>query len=173
MKINYIIFSIIFLLIVLIVFLNITKEKEIIKTLESNITVKLYTNKKENEIIKKINKITDSDLLSSTLEKEGITKYIFNNNGNISAGNYYKKGKYSVSLIYKENLLEIIKLKNECLYIKSEDDFYIAVIDKTMKNAKKTLDNYLKTNKLDENKKIYVFKDDEKKFTKKFEKHIK
>lgn len=171
MKINYIIFSIVLILMCLSIFLLIFRDKEIIKTLNENITVKLYTNKSE-KIIDKIKDTKDSDEIASILKKENVDKFIINNNGNITAGKHYDNGKYLVSLLHNNNLLDIIELENESLYVINEKDFYVAVISKNIKSAKAVaLD--VKNGILDENKKIYIYKNEKKEVTKSFNKYIK
>ncbi len=56
------------------------------------------------------------------LKKEGITKYLISDDGDISAGDYYQKGKYRVSISYNNKLLNIVSLENESMVTRSTVD---------------------------------------------------
>ncbi len=174
-NINYIIFAIIFILLIIIFFLYSTKEKESISTFKNDgiQLVKIYTNKNANKIFKKIEKEKDTNNIIKILNDEGVSKYIINNNGIVTAGNHYGDGKYSVSIIKDGKVTDIVYLKNETLYIVEEDNSLAASIDKDYNKAKENANQIIKNKELKEENASYLIENNKKTMTKKFKKYLK
>lgn len=174
-NINYIILVIIFILLIIIGILYFTKEKESIVTFKNDGVrlLKIYTNKNENKIFKKIENITDTNEIVKTLKEEGISKYIINNNGVITAGNHYGDGKYSVSIIKDGKVMDIVYLENETLYIVEDNDSLAASINKDYEKAKKEANKALENKEQNESVASYLIENNNKKMTKKFKKYLK
>lgn len=174
-NINYIILVIIFILLIIIGILYFTKEKESIVTFKNDGVrlLKIYTNKNENKIFKKIENITDTNEIVKTLKEEGISKYIINNNGVITAGTYYGDGKYSVSIIKDGKVMDIVYLENETLYIVEDNDSLAASINKDYEKAKEEANKVLENKELNESVASYLIENNNKKMTKKFKKYLK
>ena len=174
-NINYIILVIIFILLIIIGVLYFTKEKESVVTFKNDGVrlLKIYTNKNENKIFKKIENITDTNEIVKTLKKEGISKYIINNNGVITAGNHYGDGKYSVSIIKDGKVMDIVYLENETLYIVEDNDSLAASINKDYEKAKEEANKVLENKGLNEDAASYLIENNNKKMTKTFKKYLK
>lgn len=174
-NINYIILVIIFILLIIIGVLYFTKEKESVVTFKNDGVrlLKIYTNKNENKIFKKIENITDTNEIVKTLKEEGISKYIINNNGVITAGNHYGDGKYSVSIIKDGKVMDIVYLENETLYIVEDNDSLAASINKDYEKAKEEANKVLENKGLNEDAASYLIENNNKKMTKTFKKYLK
>jgi len=171
-NINKIIFIVILILLFVIFYLNLSREKEYIKSFNDTKIIKIYTNKNAEKIYPRIENENDNDKIKKILNEYGIDKFILNNNGKITAGEHYNSDKYLVSIVMDNEIKDIVSIENESMYIYETDNTLIAAINKTMKDAEKDIAHYLTQEKLDERKTIYVIKEN-KNMTDKFKKYIK
>lgn len=171
--INRVICVIITILLILICFINLTKEKEYIKNINENILVKIYTNQNGTKILKDLKRETDSDVIAEKLKNQKVPKFIINNKGNITAGKHYNNGKYVVSIIRDDNVIDFVYLENETLYLKENGVYFVSTIAKTFKEAKEIAKTILKEKKIDEKYKIYFMEKDKKNISQAFKNRIK
>lgn len=172
-SINKIIIIIILILLISILYLHFTREKEYIKSFDNGTKIiKIYSNKNIKSIYQKIEEENNNDKIKKILNKNGVDKFILNNNGNITAGKHYSNEKYLVSLIYDDKIEDIVQLENESMYIYEKDNFFVVAINDTLKKAEEDVVDYLSSKKLNEDKSVYVI-DEDKNMTINFKKHIK
>lgn len=173
-NLNYLIFGIIVILLILVIYIYVTKEKEVIKTFRNDGVqmVKIYTNKNPDKILAAISKETDSDKMAKKLEKMGVSKFIINNNGAITAGKHYSDGKYAVSIVKKNRVTDVVYLENESLYISQKDDVLSASIAKSYKQAKENATKLLKDGNIKVTSAVYLIDEKNKKMSKSFKKYL-
>ncbi len=111
-------------------------------------------NFKDKKTLKNINLDTiigsfATEKVINYLNKENITKYIINQDGNIAAGDYYDNGKYSISINTQDGeAIDIVYLKNKSMATKGN-----------INSFKSYMVNPLTSSKTKENKMVVVIAD--------------